>query len=224
MTLTGTSTTATLPHWEETPDDLGAAIREIKAALRARIEASGRTVDEVFAVIEERIRVKVTEINDAKERGETVWPVIEYADIENGTVSPEEPGETAQPRVPGGPRTLPPRAGPGLGPGHRRLRGEQPVLRELPRPRRRLLRQRRLQTRDLPHLLVTGADAGPAERPDGPRPVLPQRAVDQRVRRGAVVRPRTGTRSTRTGSAAAPRAPTPQAWARIWIPARSTCG
>lgn len=34
----------TLPHWETTPEDLPAAIREIKGALRARIEASGRTV------------------------------------------------------------------------------------------------------------------------------------------------------------------------------------
>jgi hypothetical protein len=82
--------TPTLPHWEETPEDLGAAIREIKTALRARIESSGRTVDEVFAVIEERVRAKVTEIAAAKTRGETIWPVIDYADIENGTVTPEE--------------------------------------------------------------------------------------------------------------------------------------
>jgi len=80
----------TLPHWEQTPGDLAAAIREIKHALRARIESSGRTVDEVFAVISERVRVKVTEIAEAKERGETVWPVIEYADIEKGSVTPEE--------------------------------------------------------------------------------------------------------------------------------------
>jgi hypothetical protein len=90
MTLADTTTTATLPHWEATPADLGAATREIKAALRARIEASGRTVDEVFAVIEDRVRVKVTEIVESKRRGETIWPVIEYADIENGTVSPQE--------------------------------------------------------------------------------------------------------------------------------------
>ena len=38
-------TTTALPHWEETPSDLRAATREIKAALRARIAASGRTVD-----------------------------------------------------------------------------------------------------------------------------------------------------------------------------------
>ncbi len=40
-----------LPHWETTPDDLRVAIREVKTALRARIAASGRTVEEVFAVV-----------------------------------------------------------------------------------------------------------------------------------------------------------------------------
>jgi hypothetical protein len=48
-----------LPHWESTPEDLGAAIREVKAALRARIEASGRTVEEVFAVVEARVTAQV---------------------------------------------------------------------------------------------------------------------------------------------------------------------
>jgi hypothetical protein len=88
---TAPSTTAlpALPHWEETPTDLKAAIREIKAALRARIEASGRTVNEVFAVVEQRVQAAVDEINAARERGETIWPVIDYADIEAGTVSAE---------------------------------------------------------------------------------------------------------------------------------------
>jgi hypothetical protein len=75
-----------LPHWEEIPADLPAAIREIKAALRARIAASGRLVEEVFAVVERRIQVEVDEISAAKNCGETVWPVIDYADIANGTV------------------------------------------------------------------------------------------------------------------------------------------
>src|SRR5690348_14426127 len=75
-----------LPHWETTPSDLTAATRELKAALRARIAASGRTVEEVFAVVESRIAARVAEIAAVKERGETVWPVIDYADIEAGTV------------------------------------------------------------------------------------------------------------------------------------------
>ncbi|MFF0234437.1 DUF1479 domain-containing protein [Micromonospora sp. NPDC005254] len=81
------STSTTLPHWEQTPADLKAATREIKAALRARIEASGRTVDEVFAVVEQRVQAAVDDINAARRRGESVWPVIDYADIANCTVT-----------------------------------------------------------------------------------------------------------------------------------------
>ncbi|QJY45343.1 DUF1479 domain-containing protein [Pseudonocardia broussonetiae] len=86
----GTPTLPALPHWETPPADLRAATREIKAALRARIAASGRTVEEVFAVVEARVAARVAEIVAEKARGETVWPVIEYADIEAGTVPAEE--------------------------------------------------------------------------------------------------------------------------------------
>jgi uncharacterized protein DUF1479 len=82
-------TTTALPHWEQPPADLPAAIREIKAAIRSRIAASGRTVEEVFAVVERGIRAEVDDITAARERGETVWPVIDYADIEAGTVPTE---------------------------------------------------------------------------------------------------------------------------------------
>jgi len=75
-----------LPHWDTTPEDLPAAIREVKATLRARIAASGRSVEEVFAVIEHRVRDRVDEIVAAKERGEPVWPEIDYADIASGAV------------------------------------------------------------------------------------------------------------------------------------------
>ena len=105
-----------LPHWERTPDDLPAAIREIKAALRTRIAASGRTVEEVFAVVERRIREEIDEITDARRRGDRIWPVIDYADIEADTV-PDEALSTAAPaRLPGRARSFRPRAGPGLGP------------------------------------------------------------------------------------------------------------
>src|ERR671931_850609 len=80
-------TVQALPHWETTPDDLKAATREIKAAIRARIEASGRSVEDVFAAVEARVGERVAEIEDAKRRGETIWPVLEYADIAAGTVS-----------------------------------------------------------------------------------------------------------------------------------------
>ncbi|MGC7095275.1 DUF1479 domain-containing protein [Amycolatopsis lurida] len=79
-----------LPHWEQPPADLPAAIREIKTALRARIAASGRTVEEVFAVVEAGISAEVAEIEAARARGEEVWPVIDYADIAAGTVSADD--------------------------------------------------------------------------------------------------------------------------------------
>jgi hypothetical protein len=75
-----------LPHWEEPPADLPAAIREVKAALRARIAASGRSVDEVFAVVERRVRAAADDIAAAKADGQPVWPTISYADIAAGTV------------------------------------------------------------------------------------------------------------------------------------------
>lgn len=79
-----------LPAWETTPDDLAAAVRETKAALRARIAASGRSVEEVFAVVEERVRGEVDAIRAQRERGEDVWPQIDYADIESGAVTDEQ--------------------------------------------------------------------------------------------------------------------------------------
>ena len=73
-----TATTAAdlppLPHWETQPEDLAEATREIKAALRARIAASGRSVEEVFAVIEARVTQRVEEIEAALAAGENVWP------------------------------------------------------------------------------------------------------------------------------------------------------
>lgn len=75
-----------LPHWEETPADVPGAVRQVKAALRARIAASGRTVEEVFAAVAGRIEAEVAGIAAARERGEPVWPVLDYADIEAGTV------------------------------------------------------------------------------------------------------------------------------------------
>jgi hypothetical protein len=79
-----------LPHWDSPPLDLKAAVREIKPALRARIAASGRGVEEVFSVIEDRARAKVADIVASRERGETVWPVIAYADIDKGTVPAQQ--------------------------------------------------------------------------------------------------------------------------------------
>lgn len=65
------------------------AVRTIKAAIRARISASGRSLEEVFDVVERRVGARVAEINAAKQRGETIWPVIDFADIESRSVPAE---------------------------------------------------------------------------------------------------------------------------------------
>src|ERR687897_2338421 len=78
-----------LPHWETIPEDIPAAIVEIKTAVRERIAASARTVEDVVAEVEEFLRGEIAEIQATRERGEEVWPVIDYADIEAGNVRAE---------------------------------------------------------------------------------------------------------------------------------------
>lgn len=79
-----------LPHWETIPDDIPAATAEIKRAIRARIEESGRTVADVIAEVETFLEGEIADIQAARARGEEVWPVIDYADIAAGTVSAEQ--------------------------------------------------------------------------------------------------------------------------------------
>lgn len=79
-----------LPHWESTPNDLPGAIREIKAAIRSSIEASGRSVAEVAAAIEGTLAKRVEKIESAKAAGESVWPEIDYRAIEEGTVTTDQ--------------------------------------------------------------------------------------------------------------------------------------
>ena len=48
--------------------DLRAATREVKTALRAQITASGRTVEDVFAVVEQRVQSAIDDIATARRR------------------------------------------------------------------------------------------------------------------------------------------------------------
>lgn len=85
------TTTNDLPHWETIPDDIPAAIREIKAAIRAQIEkSSGKTVEQLFAEVENFIKGEVDDIVATQARGESVWPVIEFSDIVKGTVTEQQ--------------------------------------------------------------------------------------------------------------------------------------
>jgi hypothetical protein len=79
-----------LPHWETIPSDLPAAISAVKKALRTRIEASGRSVEEVFDVVEARVRESVADIRAARSRGETIWPVLDFADIAADAVAEDQ--------------------------------------------------------------------------------------------------------------------------------------
>src|SRR3712207_8000501 len=101
MTATAPTLPA-LPHWESTPPDLAAAVREIKSALRARIAASGRTVEEVFAVVERRVAARGAGVAAGEERGGAGWPGVGYAAGEAGALPPPAPGEGRRPRRPGG--------------------------------------------------------------------------------------------------------------------------
>ena len=91
-----TTTTATqvsrltgLPHWETLPEDIPAAIAEIKAAIRNRIAAPEGRSGRWWPRSEAYLEGEIADIQAAKERGEEVWPIVDYADIEAGTVSAE---------------------------------------------------------------------------------------------------------------------------------------
>jgi len=76
-----------LPSWAHPPSDMTAATRDIKAAIRARIEASGRSVEEVFGVVADLVSGRTDEIRSAEQASGTGWPVIDYSDLAAGTVS-----------------------------------------------------------------------------------------------------------------------------------------
>jgi hypothetical protein len=78
-----------LPNWAEPPADLPAAVATVKAAIRARIESSGRTVEDIFAQLEALVAERTPEIHAANEESGSAWPEIDFEDIAAETVSPE---------------------------------------------------------------------------------------------------------------------------------------
>ncbi|MGR5944582.1 DUF1479 domain-containing protein [Enterobacter sp. C4G1] len=75
MTLTFTS--------EILPADHKAAIRQMKRELRAQIG----DVQAVFDKLSDKIATRVAEINALKNKGESVWPVIPFADVKNSQIT-----------------------------------------------------------------------------------------------------------------------------------------
>ena len=78
MTLTFTS--------ETLPSDHKAAIRQMKRELRAQIG----DVQAVFDRLSDKIASRVAEINALKSKGDPVWPVIPFADVQSGNISQEQ--------------------------------------------------------------------------------------------------------------------------------------
>jgi Protein of unknown function (DUF1479) len=75
-----------LPHWEEVPSDIAAATRTIKAAIRKRMADMGRPIEVVIAEAEAFLLAEVSEVETLKTQGKSVWPVLNFEDIEHGTV------------------------------------------------------------------------------------------------------------------------------------------
>jgi len=71
--------------WATPPEDISAAIRAVKKKLRAQIG----DVNALFEEISASIAVEIAEIAEARARGEEIWPIVQYSDIENGTVPQE---------------------------------------------------------------------------------------------------------------------------------------
>ena len=70
------STRPVLPSWDTIPDDLPVATVQVKQALRASIEASGRSIDDVIAEVEAFLVAEIADIDATRARGEEVWPVV----------------------------------------------------------------------------------------------------------------------------------------------------
>ena len=129
-----------LPHWESPPADLGAAIRAVKQALGPDITSSGRSLEEVFAVIEGRVsavRFRHSGGQRTRPNGLASHRVRRYrgrsgAGSGAGQAAPKGVLSST------GPLSAP--TGTRLGRGNFGLCGEQPVFRNLSRPRGRLLR------------------------------------------------------------------------------------
>ncbi|UOZ19706.1 DUF1479 domain-containing protein [Enterobacter asburiae] len=68
---------------ETLPADHKAAIRHLKRELRAQIG----DVQAVFNKLSDKIATRVAEINALKNKGESVWPEIPFADVKNGTIT-----------------------------------------------------------------------------------------------------------------------------------------
>ena len=79
----------------ELPADFPSAIRQVKAQLRDQIgDCAG-----AFADIEQEIRDEVARLSRRGNRGEEIWPVMQYADIAAGTVPEDQLADVRRQRA-----------------------------------------------------------------------------------------------------------------------------
>ena len=78
-----------LPYWDETPSDVADATRQIKVAIQASIVQRGRTVRSVLDDAEAHLLAEISDIEATRATGREVWPVVQFTDIANATVSSE---------------------------------------------------------------------------------------------------------------------------------------
>lgn len=79
-----------LPTWADPPADPVAATLELKNALRNRITSSGRSVDDVFRVIDDLVATRVQEIKSANDEFGSAWPTVEFDRIAEHGVLPDD--------------------------------------------------------------------------------------------------------------------------------------
>ena len=159
----------------------------------------------------------------ALRNGENAWPVVEYADIESGRVSAAD-------------LALLQRRGCLVVRGHfpreQALGWDRDIVDYVDRnassrpTRGRPTTSSAASARnpDLPDLLVPRPDGGPAARPDGSRPVLPQRPVEEQLGGRPVVRPRPRLALPRPHPPPAPGRRLRRPGHRTWTRAPSTSG
>ncbi len=214
-----------LPHWESTPEDLKAATREIKAAIRARIEASGRTVEEVWAAVTAQLTERVEEIEDGqaarrddlaghrlrrhrgrhglrRRRSSTCTAAAASSSAATSSATRRSPGTRASSTTSRATASSTHYSGPAddfFG-----SVGSRPEI--------------------YPVYWSKRADGGAPERPHGATSSRSSTTSGPTSPTACSGSTPTRTRSTPTASAAARPAPTPAAWAPTSTPARSTCG
>lgn len=78
------STQTHAPEVPEVPHDLSGEIRRMKEQIRSQVD-----VKAAFDKLSERLEAKVQDIESRRAVGDPIWPIVDYGQIESGTVPAE---------------------------------------------------------------------------------------------------------------------------------------